>query len=129
MRAPLVIAVGGLLVLMFTTTGLNGHRSSSRGQVVRVQEGERIFGTSLIKVSPRSGVPSPAMALMRTAPNGRSGVHVHERADQLVLVVRGSGYVRLAEDRDGPLVNAGHYSRQTVVANERGRASIETRSA
>ncbi|MGH9254014.1 MAG: cupin domain-containing protein [Vicinamibacterales bacterium] len=36
---------------------------------------------------------------MRTAPSGRSGVHVHDRADQLVLVVRGTGYVLLADSR------------------------------
>ena len=91
-----VLAIG---VSMIFTTAFGAQRTASRGQVVRAQEGEPIFGTSLIKVSPRNGVPRFAMALMRTAPNGRSGVHVHERADQLVLVVGGSGYVQLAENR------------------------------
>jgi quercetin dioxygenase-like cupin family protein len=81
------------------TTVLVAQRPNSRSQVVRAQDGEQIFGTSLIKVSPQTGVPSLALALMRTAPNGRSGVHVHERADQLVLIVAGSGYVRLGDDR------------------------------
>jgi len=101
MRTVFTIVIGGLVATGVAryTAALVAQQVNSRGQVVRAQDGERIFGTSLIKVSPQSGVPNLAMALMRTPPNGRSGVHAHDKADQLVLIVRGSGYVRPGDDR------------------------------
>ncbi len=63
MRTVLVTIVCGVLSVeaaRLFTTALGAQRVNSRGQVVRAQEGERIFGSSLIKVSPQSGAPNLA---------------------------------------------------------------------
>ena len=69
--------------------------ASPTGYVLQADAGERIFGTSFIKVSPRSGAPNVAVVIGPTDPNRRSGVHVHDLADQIVLVTHGSGFAVL----------------------------------
>jgi quercetin dioxygenase-like cupin family protein len=102
MRKSMWAAALGISVVAIVAYGASLYSNSApipAGYVLHADEGEPVFGNSLIKVSPRTGAPNVALALMRTNPNGRSGLHIHHRADQIVLVTKGSGFATIGDMR------------------------------
>lgn len=123
-------SVGLLIVMAACSPSLSNDVAPAAAYVLRAEEGERIFGNSFITVSPATTrAVTLTVAVMRTPPNGRSGVHVHDGADQVVFVVRGSGVATYADMRvsirEGDTVYVGRGVWHEFAAGPGGMEALE----
>src|SRR5690349_24418728 len=88
-----------VLFLLLGTADLITRRSEAQGQrgistkgyILQAGEGESVMGGNvLVKVGPRTGAKRMAVATQRMPPGFRVPEHTH-RAEEVVLVFRGSG--------------------------------------
>ena len=104
MRIVFLFVVLTFFLLYSSCDSLESDEKSRQGYVLSPEEGEVLMrhskrGTIKIKVSPKTGSQGLAMGTQNLAPGSKIPFHVHNTADEVLFIHRGSGIGYLGNEQ------------------------------